>query len=96
MSHQVLQAHWSGGLWAHSSGVKGVGVQGELARAAHLHPPQLLVGGKGTWGDGLDAIELQASAKRRGKMRAVGLVESQHPTDRAAELQDPQACRKLP
>lgn len=53
-------------LTAVDSGVKGAGVQSELVGAAHLHPPQLLVGGKGAWGDGLDAIELQASAKRRG------------------------------
>lgn len=31
-------------LLAVASSVKGVGVQGELAEAAHLHPPQLLVG----------------------------------------------------
>lgn len=29
-------------------------------------------------------------------MRAVGLAEPQHPTDRAGGLQDPQACSKLP
>lgn len=45
----------------------GFGVLG--GRGARLHPPQLLVGGEGAGGDGLDAVELQASAigKRRGE-----------------------------
>lgn len=30
----------------------------------HSHPPQLSVGREGSWGDGLDPIELQASAER--------------------------------
>ena len=54
-------------LMAVASRVKSSGVLGDLVGAAHLHPPQLLVGGEGAWGDGLDAIELQASAKRRGR-----------------------------
>lgn len=84
------------GLTAVAGGVKGAGVQGELVGAAHLHPPQLLVGGEGARGDGLDAVELQSSARRRRRDECVGLAEPQHPTDRAGGLQDPQACSKLP
>lgn len=67
------------GLMAVASRLNGAGVRHELVGAEYLHPAQLLVGGESAWGDGLDTVELQASAKRRGREEGHRVLQAPTP-----------------
>lgn len=58
----------------------------------HSHPPKLSVGREGSWGDGLDPVELQAAAgtEHRGGLR------SGHPSPGCCLLGSPTQTRPSP